>query len=130
MNVSQRLIPVPVPGCRCRLVVTAHKYIRPGQDPTLVASEDDCSNIVAFLSYWRSTEHLHTFAQSDIHRAGWDWYNAHAKQYPHIGIAHEVYSAPKGHWENITHNMKPFGIGEGLGRLTEGRYKTLTSSYR
>ena len=25
---------------------------------------------------------------------------------------HEVYAAPKGHWENIYNNFKPFGMGE------------------
>lgn len=57
-------------------------------------------------------ESLHAFAQGPAHRAGWNWWNRTVKQHPHIGIMHEVYAAPKGHWENIYVNCPPFGMGE------------------
>ena len=63
-----------------------------------------------WLSYWKDINHLRAFAYGDAHRTGWDWYNAF-KGHPHIGIMHEIYSAPKGHWENVYHNFRPFGLG-------------------
>ena len=72
----------------------------------------DTRSMVVSLSYWKDVESLHTFAQGPTHRAGWDWWNRTEKQLAHIGIMHEVYAAPKGHWENIYNNFKPFGMGE------------------
>lgn len=62
------------------------------------------------VGYFKNVELLHKFAHSQYHRSGWDWYNKHTKQYPHLGIFHETYQVPKGHWENIWVNMHPSGI--------------------
>ncbi|KAL8702648.1 MAG: hypothetical protein Q9201_004173 [Fulgogasparrea decipioides] len=83
-----------------------------GKTPTLIATEEDCTNTLVWISYWRSLEDLHSFARGETHRAGWDWYSKEQKKYPHIGIQHETYLAPKGHWENIAYNFRPFGIGK------------------
>ncbi|KAI4158534.1 MAG: hypothetical protein L6R39_000512 [Caloplaca ligustica] len=83
-----------------------------GKTPTLIATEEDCTNTMVWISYWRSLEDLHLFASGETHRSGWDWYNREQKRYPHIGIQHETYLAPKGHWENIAYNFRPFGIGK------------------
>ena len=72
----------------------------------------DTGNMVVSLSYWENVESLHAFAQGPAHRAGWDWWNRTEKQLAHIGIMHDVYAAPKGHWENIYLNFRPFGMGE------------------
>ncbi|KAF2790464.1 hypothetical protein K505DRAFT_351946 [Melanomma pulvis-pyrius CBS 109.77] len=32
------------------------------------------------------------------------------EKFRHIGIMHETYEVPQGHWENISHNFRPFGI--------------------
>lgn len=57
-------------------------------------------------------ESLQAFAQGPAHRAGWDWWDRTLKQQPHLGIRHEVYAAPRGHWENVYVNFQPFGMGE------------------
>lgn len=64
------------------------------------------------LSYWKNLASLHDFALSPTHRAGWDWWNRTIKDNGHIGIMHEVYAVPKGHWENIYVNFRPFGMGQ------------------
>lgn len=80
-----------------------------GKTPTLVATEEDHTNTLVWISYWKSVEHLRAFALGDAHRAGWDWFNKTSeKKYPWIGIQYELYYAPRGHWENIAHNFKPF----------------------
>ena len=56
-------------------------------------------------------EHLQAFAIGPAHRKGWDLYTATTKQNPHIGIMHETYAVPKGYWETVYLNFKPFGFG-------------------
>ena len=73
-------------------------------------------------------EDLHAFARGESHRAGWDWYNKEQKKYPWIGIQHETYLAPKGHWENIAYNFRPFGIGNRS--ITFGRYYEAHDAFR
>ena len=65
---------------------------------------------MVWISYWKDMDHLRAFAHGDAHRAGWDWYNAFSGHL-YIGIMHEIYSVPKGHWENIYHHFRPFGMG-------------------
>ena len=64
------------------------------------------------LSYWKDVESLRAFAQGPAQRAGWDYWNRTMKSHPHIGIMHEVFAAPRGHWENCCVNMEPFGMGK------------------
>lgn len=64
------------------------------------------------LSYWKSAAHLHAYAHSPTHRAGWDWWAKANKSYPHIGIMHETFAVPAGGWENIYQNFWPVGMGE------------------
>ena len=87
------------------------RYLVLGKSPTLLATDLDSGNSMFWLSYWKDIEHLRAFAAGDAHRAGMDWWNAF-KGHPDIGIMHEVYSAPKFHWETIYHNFRPFGLGE------------------
>lgn len=38
------------------------------------------------------------------------WDRGAGEKFRHIGIMHETYEVPQGHWENISHNFRPFGI--------------------
>ncbi|KAL8801252.1 MAG: hypothetical protein Q9182_004601 [Xanthomendoza sp. 2 TL-2023] len=68
---------------------------------------------IVTISYWKSIEHLHAFANGPAHRQGWNWWMAEArKQYPHLGIMHETYEAPYGRWENIYEGFVPIGMGD------------------
>ena len=69
-------------------------------------------NALVTLSYWKSIEHLHAFAQGPSHKLGWDFWSRTSKQWPHIGIMHETYAVPAGSWENIYQNHHPLGMGE------------------
>lgn len=62
------------------------------------------------VAYFKTTAGLHAFAHSDYHRGGWNWWNKTVAQHPHISIYHEVFEAPKGHWENIYVNSHVAGI--------------------
>jgi len=76
-------------------------------------------NEIMAVGYFRSTEGLHAFAHSKYHREGWDWWNKHVKQFPHLGLYHEVYHAPKGHWENIYVNSHLSGFNSTTYRYTD-----------
>ncbi|KAL8767742.1 MAG: hypothetical protein Q9209_005828 [Squamulea sp. 1 TL-2023] len=77
--------------------------------PTSAASSGPA---IFTMSYWKSIEHLHAFAQGPSHRKGWDWWSSKArKEFPHIGIMHETFEAPKGRWENIYEGFVPVGMG-------------------
>lgn len=39
-----------------------------------------------------------------------DWWNNVTKEYPYLSIMHEMYHAPKGHWENIYANNHLTGL--------------------
>ncbi|KAL9046420.1 MAG: hypothetical protein Q9214_000740 [Letrouitia sp. 1 TL-2023] len=64
------------------------------------------------ISYWRSLDDLHTFAQSPVHRAAWDWWAATKKQLPHIGLMHEAFESESGQWETLYEGFKKLGMGE------------------
>lgn len=67
------------------------------------------STVVIF--YFKSMDHIHRWAHGPVHREGWDWYNKHTKQYPHIGVWHEGYEAPAGKWESVYINQGATGFG-------------------
>ncbi|KAL9101128.1 MAG: hypothetical protein Q9187_009277, partial [Circinaria calcarea] len=83
-----------------------------GRSSDMLATDDETGNAIITLSYWKSMAHLHEFAQGPAHREGWDWFNRMTKSHPHLGMMHEVYAMPKGHWENIYKNFTPFGMGQ------------------
>ncbi|MCJ1438082.1 hypothetical protein MMC27_007469 [Xylographa pallens] len=83
-----------------------------GKTFPLISAEQASGNVLVTLSYWKSIEHLHAFARGPAHRAGWDWTNKKIYKNPNIGIMHEAYSAPDGHWENIYANFRPFGFAQ------------------
>lgn len=60
------------------------------------------------VMYFRDVEGLHKFAFDPVHRAGWEWWNQFTKDGKnHLGISHEVFSAPAGGWETVWMNYHP-----------------------
>jgi len=87
-----------------------------GNTPSLSTQDDgmrqDSKGTTAvYLSYWKTLEGLHKFAHASPHMKGQLWWeNGAMDEFPHMGIAHEVYEVPPGNWENVYHNFRPFGI--------------------
>ncbi|KAF2201429.1 hypothetical protein GQ43DRAFT_463192 [Delitschia confertaspora ATCC 74209] len=80
--------------------------------PGLRPTDGEKGISLVFLSYWRSLDDLRAFAQGEAHRKGWNWWDTVAsKNYPHIGIMHEIFSVPRGSWENIYVNFPSMGMG-------------------
>ncbi|MCJ1392524.1 hypothetical protein MMC18_005392 [Xylographa bjoerkii] len=78
----------------------------------MLATDNETGNAIITLSYWRSMANLHAFARGPAHRAGWEWFNKMTQSHPHLGMMHEVYAMPKGHWESVYKNFTPFGMGQ------------------
>lgn len=80
-----------------------------GRSRTLFDIPDSEGTTVFWLSYWKDLKGLQAFATSSAHRLGQDQYNA--KKFPHVGVMHETYHAPRGSWEAIYDNLPPLGLG-------------------
>lgn len=65
------------------------------------------------ISYWRSIEDIHAFAAAPSHAATIKWWNETAKNesLDHIGIAHEIFEAPRRKWEAVYLNFQPSNMG-------------------
>jgi hypothetical protein len=62
------------------------------------------------VAYFKSVESLYAFTHGPVHRAGVEWWAKTVKEHDHLAIWHEVYHAPRGHWENIYYNSHQSGI--------------------
>lgn len=83
-----------------------------GKSDTMTMPTPGGGNALITMSYWKSIEHLHAFAQGPSHKLGWDFWSKTNKQWPHIGIMHETYAVPAGSWENVYQNHHPIGMCE------------------
>ena len=71
------------------------------------------------VQYWKSVEHLMAYAaaRDSEHLPAWRSFNQKARRTGSIGIWHETYVIKNGNYENIYHQMPPFGLGR-AGSLT------------
>lgn len=96
--------------------INRDKYGFLGNTPMMVTEDDgsrqDVKGInMTWLSYWKTLEGLHKFTRAEAHMKGQLWWERGAQEkHPHLGVMHEVYEVPAGHWENVFHNYRPFGI--------------------
>lgn len=65
------------------------------------------------VQYWRSFEHLETFARNRnaTHWPAWVAFNKHVGSNGEVGIWHETYLVPAGGYECVYNNMPPIGLG-------------------
>lgn len=87
---------------------------------TYHSTEDLTKPVSMSILYFRSLDHVYKFAHSKVHRAGWDWFTKMGADVQQVSIAHEVYDVPKGRWENIYVNAKPYGFGTLLHLVLSG----------
>ena len=76
--------------------------------------------------YWRSVAHLMDYAsnRSGQHLPAWTAFTRAVGDSGDVGVWHETYTVAPGAYENIYHNMPPFGLGR-VGTLipATGRYQ-------
>ncbi len=65
------------------------------------------------VQYWRSVEHLETYAhnKSKAHLPAWAAFNKKIASNSDVGIWHETYKVAAGQYETIYNNMPAYGLG-------------------
>jgi fumigallin biosynthesis monooxygenase-like protein len=65
------------------------------------------------VQYWRSFEHLETYARSKDarHWPAWVRFNERVASNGDVGIWHETYLVPAGGYDCVYNNMPPSGLG-------------------
>ncbi|KAF2106888.1 hypothetical protein BDV96DRAFT_617097 [Lophiotrema nucula] len=71
---------------------------------------DDKGKTMMWLSYWKTLDGLHAFANEGSHLQGMVWWEKVVDKYKFTGLMHEVYEVPAGNWENVSANFRPFGL--------------------
>ena len=66
------------------------------------------------IQYWRSFEELAVYAgnRDAAHLPAWREFNQRVGSHGDVGIWHETYRVPAGHYEAIYNNMPEFGLGK------------------
>lgn len=82
-----------------------------------VGNTPETTNMLLTTFYFRDVESIHKFAHEELHRQGWDWYNA--ARLDHIGVFHETFVVPAHSYETIYVQCKPLLLGKGLVRCEE-----------
>lgn len=90
-----------------------------GMTSWLNSSDRETGSELMQVGYFKTVEGLHKYAHSALHREGWNWWNKHVKQYPHLSIWHETYHVPKGNWESIYVNSHLSGINSTTHKYTD-----------
>jgi hypothetical protein len=69
-------------------------------------------NLVS-VQYWQSVEHLQAFAHSldKTHLPEWQAFNISIGSSGDVGIWHETFVVPRGHYESVYVNMPRYGLG-------------------
>lgn len=84
---------------------------------------------IAVLQYWRSFDHLHSYAHARDanHLPAWTEFNRRVGGNGKVGIWHETYTVSPGQYECVYGNMPRFGLGAAVqhvpatGRLESAR---------
>lgn len=85
----------------------------------LLGYEQAVGRTSIIVQYWKSTAHLLDYAKArdSAHLPAWREFNRRVGSNGDVGIWHETYVVKQGNYENIYHNMPPFGLGR-VGALT------------
>lgn len=78
------------------------------------------------VQYWKSFEHLESYAKSKNaeHLPAWREFNKKARESGAVGVWHESYKITQGNYENIYVNMPKFGLAKaGTLGSASGKYE-------
>jgi hypothetical protein len=89
-----------------------------GASGWLNSGDRGASSQLMTMIYFSSYEGLHKFAHGPEHQEGWKWWHKGISKFGHIGLMHEVFRAPKGHWEGVYVNYHPTGLAATSKKIT------------
>lgn len=104
------------------LVMAMPKMIRElytNPDLGLLGHEQWFGRTTIMVQYWKSFEHLESYAKSRDanHLPAWTEFNKQVGSNGDVGIWHETFVAKKGSYECIYNNMPRFGLGKAGGLM-------------
>lgn len=76
------------------------------------------------VQYWRSTDHLYTYARSPehLHVPAWKRFNRAAREHPEaVGVWHETFAVPADGIETLYGNGAMIGLGRAVGSVPRSR---------
>ena len=92
-----------------------------------ISHEQWIGRTTIMVQYWRSFEHLESYAKSreSNHLPAWAEFNKKIASNGDVGIWHETYLVKQGSFESVYNNMPKFGLGKAMGSvLAKGNYKS------
>lgn len=69
------------------------------------------------ITYWRSKEDLLAYSRGQRHLTAWKNFNRKIGDTDTVGIYHETYVVPQGHYEAIYGNMPVYGLAKASGHM-------------
>jgi hypothetical protein len=84
------------------------------------------------VQYWDSAEQVIAYARDPEakHRPAWRNFNRNAGQSAAVGIFHETYSVPSGHYETVYRAMPPFGLANATNSVAPVARRGITARDR
>lgn len=96
-------------------------------DLGLISHEQWIGRTTIVIQYWKSFEHLESYAKSEAssHLPEWARFNKKVASSGDVGIWHETYMSGQGNYECLYHNMPRFGLAKAMNCVpATGRYQT------
>ena len=85
-------------------------------DIGLISHEQWFGRTTIMVQYWKSFEHLESYAKSKTsnHLPAWAAFNKNISNNGDVGIWHETYLSKKGKFETVYNNMPKFGLAKAM----------------
>ena len=85
-------------------------------DIGLISHEQWFGRTTIMVQYWKSFEHLESYAKSKTsnHLPAWAAFNKNISNNGDVGIWHETYLSKKGNFETVYNNMPKFGLAKAM----------------
>ena len=96
-------------------------------DIGFISHEQWFGRTTIMVQYWKSFEHLETYAQNNdtSHLPAWFKFNKNIGSNGDVGIWHETYLLKPGGFESVYNNMPLFGLAKAMKSVpAKGKYKS------
>ena len=96
-------------------------------DMGLLSHEQWSGRTTIMVQYWKSFEHLETYAKNknSNHLPAWKEFNNNIGSNGDVGIWHETYLSKQGSFESVYNNMPKFGLAKAMNSVSAtGKLRT------
>ncbi|HBS26751.1 MAG TPA: DUF4188 domain-containing protein [Gammaproteobacteria bacterium] len=114
---------LPVAQAMPRMINELYK----NPDSGFISHEQWFGRTTIMVQYWKSFEHLESYAKSKAsnHLPAWAAFNRKISNNGDVVIWHETYLAKLGAFESVYNNMPKFGLAKAMNSVPAvGKYKT------